>query len=98
MTFVIIWPPYQWVRNLFFFVDDGTIHAPHHVMLRIIQYLQIHGPRYGYNIKADKGERYLLGSYGGDFELVHQRLLALRNFGLAEDILRVHPGDGHVHL
>ena len=35
-----------------------------------------------------------MGSCGDNFELVHQRLLALRNLlGLAEDILRVHPGD-----
>jgi len=38
-----------------FYVDDGNIAAPHHVMLRIIEYLIEEGPKVGYEINKNKG-------------------------------------------
>jgi hypothetical protein len=80
------------MTKIFFYVDDGNIIAPHKVMLRIIHFLQVKGPAYGYHIKCNKGG-YLLGSCGGDRASVQLRKQRLRDLGLDEGIIKVHPDD-----
>ncbi len=52
--------PYRPSFECWFYVDNGNILAPHHIMLEIIACFRQHGPNYGYVIKLNKGG-YLLG-------------------------------------
>jgi hypothetical protein len=68
-----------------FYVDDGNIAAPHAVMVRIIEYLTIEGPKYGYIINKDKG-CYLMGKAG--IETMKARRAGLVSMGLKKDIIK----------
>jgi hypothetical protein len=37
-----------------FYVDDGNIAAPHHVMIRIIEHFQTYGPEFGISSKTTR--------------------------------------------
>jgi hypothetical protein len=75
-----------------FYVDDGNIAAPHHVMIRIIEHFQTYGPEFGYFFKNHKG-KYLLGKCGS-FTVASERKAALaRNFGISNSIIVCHPDD-----
>ena len=74
-----------------FYVDDGNIAAPHHVMLFILDFLRAEGPKYGYKIKPTKG-KYLLGSCL-DLEEAKRRKQALVEKGLSPSIIVLHPSD-----
>ncbi len=74
-----------------FYVDDGNIAAPHDIMVRIIEFLQSEGPKYGFKIKPDKG-RYLLGRCGS-WQVAEQRKHSLLALGLQTKVICIHPDD-----
>jgi len=72
-----------------FYVDDGNIAAPHHIMVRIIEFLKTEGPKYGYKIKATKG-KYLVGVCES-YQAAQVRKQHLMQLGLSESIIVLHP-------
>ena len=86
--------PYRPSYECWFYLDDGNILAPHHVMLEIIAYLRMHGPKYGYVIKLNKGG-YLLGKCG-DRAAAQAHLDDLVEAGVSPDIIKMHPDDMEV--
>jgi len=72
-----------------FYVDDGTIAAPHHIMLRIIEYITTEGPKFGFNMNKSKG-CYMVGLCATNDESI-ARITALKDIGISEDIIVAHP-------
>ena len=75
--------------SIMFYVDDGNLIAPHHVMLRLLQHLLHAGPTYGYKIKKNKGH-YCIGHCDTMAE-AQERWNNLRDLGFQEDIISLHP-------
>ena len=71
--------------SIMFYVDDGNLIAPHHVMLRLLDA----GPTYGYKIKKNKGH-YCIGHCDTMAE-AQERWNNLRDLGFQEDIISLHP-------
>jgi hypothetical protein len=73
-----------------FFIDDGNIAADFDTMIKAIGYIKSEGPKYGYNIKSNKGA-YLM-SKCSTIAIAHARKLQLVNvFGLDPEIVHIHP-------
>jgi hypothetical protein len=70
-------------------VDDGNVAAPHHIIVRIIEFLKTEGPKNGYKINAIKG-KYLLGVCES-YLAAQVRKQQLMQLGLSESIIVLHP-------
>ncbi len=79
-----------------FYVDDGNILAPHHIMLEIIAYFRQHGPNYGYVIKLNKGG-YLLGKCE-DALTAQEHFNDLVEAGVSSQIIKVYPGNVAIEM
>jgi hypothetical protein len=74
---------------IMFFVDDGNVAADFDTMLRVIQFVETEGPKYGYILKKDKGS-YLLGKCADPATALHRRD-ALVAMGFHANIIHIHP-------
>jgi hypothetical protein len=79
-----------------FYVDDGNLCAPHNIMIRIIDLIDLIGPKYGYYIKKTKGTILL-----GKCDTTHEALNNKQNYinkGYAEDIIKLYYDNNDLHL
>ena len=74
------------------FIDDGNIHAPRPILLRIIEILQQDGPSYGYHLKLNKGS-YLIGACASVAETMAVVERLTNAVGLNDGIVHPHPAN-----
>ncbi len=76
-----------------FYVDDGNLCGPHHMVVSAVKFLLTKGPQYGYRIKSTKGA-YLMGRCES-LEVAMERYETLTamdgQLRLSTDIVMVHP-------
>jgi hypothetical protein len=78
-----------------FYIDDGNICAPHDSMVLALDYLTKEGPKYGFNIKPNKGS-YLMGKCQSNEEAERRRELLMSRFHLKAAMIHSHPQNGGV--
>ena len=74
-----------------FYVDDGNIGANHERMMEALTFVKVHGPKYGYHMRIDKGS-FLIGRCGS-YEEALIRKRDLMDLGILEKIIHIHPDD-----
>jgi hypothetical protein len=72
------------------YVDDGNIVAPRPIMIRLVQLLREHGPRYGYIIKSTKGS-YLMGKCTSVAEAQAALRTLQDSLGISAAVIHLHP-------
>jgi hypothetical protein len=76
-----------------FYIDDGNICAPHDKMIKALEYLTTEGPKYGFNIKPNKGS-YMVGKCASTEEAEQRKQLVMTDFHLNASMIHIHPHNG----
>jgi hypothetical protein len=74
-----------------FYVDDGNLIGPHRVLVRLVQYIQAEGKKYGFKIKLSKG-KFLIGKRETVEEAQRDREEII-SLGLSPNVVLVHPSN-----
>jgi hypothetical protein len=75
------------------YVDDKNFHAEHDAMKLVLTHLIREGPKVGYFLNRKKSV-YLLGRCVSRLEAEQRKQQLIREFGLGEDMIRLHPDNG----
>ena len=90
-----MFPDFNPMVMILFYVDDGYLCGPHEIVVEAIRFLRQHGPNYGYHIRSDKGA-YMLGKCDSKIEAT-RRFAAItdpdQGVGFNPDIVKIHPDD-----
>jgi hypothetical protein len=75
------------------YVDDKNFHAEHDSMKNVLNHLIHEGPKVGYFLNRNKSV-YLLGRCHSCEEAQKRKQQLIDEFGLSEDMIRLHPDNG----